>query len=139
MSNIDPKFKAAVTAAIARKDADELEAALNLDSGHEADRTQLYEDLLLETWHRSHEDIIRYLQKHPTPSSIDVLRAAITLKPRLKYLDYDDYGSYYKKCLWALAVNPNPTAIEVIREFSTHHDKSLQKEAQYRLAKIDQR
>ena len=61
---------------------------------------------------------------------------AIFLKPRLKYLDYDDYGSYYKKCFWALWAIGTPEAIAVIREFMTSEDAAAKEQALYRLSKI---
>ena len=57
---------------------------------------------LLDPDHDEHEDIIGYLQDYPDPASVPYLKRAIALKPALAYLDYDDYGAYYKKCLWAL-------------------------------------
>ena len=58
--------------------------------------------LVLDINHRSHEDIIGILQNCQNHSSVPILKKAILLKPKLEYLEYDDYGSYYKKCLWAL-------------------------------------
>ena len=92
--------------------------------------------MLVETWHCSHEHLIRYLQDHPSSSSIEPLRKAIELKPQLEYLSYDDYGAYYKKCLWALAVDPSPLAIEEIRKYTESDDEILQEQARYRLEKL---
>jgi hypothetical protein len=58
--------------------------------------------------HFDHEQIIRALQDAADPYSIPFLREAVRLKPRLSYLDYDDYGSYYKKCFWALRAIGTP-------------------------------
>jgi len=126
-----------LTAAIANENADSLDIALTLDSQLDApNRTSLFETLLDQTWHYSHEHMIRYLQDHPSPSSVEPLRRAVELKPQLEYLAYDDYGAYYKKCFWALAVNPNPHAVDVIREFAGSTDETLREQAQYRLKKI---
>ena len=56
---------------------------------------------LEDTNHFEHEDTILFLEFNPDPGSVPHLREAIELKPKLEYLDYDDYGAYYKKCLWA--------------------------------------
>lgn len=124
--------------AITNRDADLLETWLTLDSQLETpDRTSLFESLLNQTWHYCHEHMIRYLQDHPSPSSIEPLRRAIELKPQLEYLAYDDYGAYYKKCFWALAVNPEPSSIKVIREFANSDDIALREQARYRLSRIN--
>lgn len=123
--------------AITTEDAELLDTVLTLDSQLDTpDRTALFESLLDQTWHYFHEHMIRYLQDHPSPTSVQPLRRAVELKPRLEYLEYDDYGAYYKKCFWALAVNPDPRAVDVIREFATSDDDVLREQAQYRLNKI---
>ena len=123
--------------AIANEDADSLDDALSLESRLDTpDRTALFETLLDQPWHYSHEHIIRYLQDHPSPTSVEPLRRAVELKPKLEYLEYDDYGAYYKKCFWALAVNPDPRAVDVIREFANSDLETVREQAQYRLNKI---
>lgn len=92
---------------------------------------------LLQEDHIDHEEIIRALQKAADPYSIPFLRKAVFLKPSLKYLDYDDYGSYYKKCFWALRTINTPEAIAVIREFTTSEDAVAKEQALYRLSKIE--
>lgn len=124
--------------AIEEKDADKLDAALSLDAQLDSpDRTSLMEALLSQTWHFLHERMIRYLQDHQSASSVEPLRRAVMLKPKLEYLSYDDYGAYYKKCFWALAVNPDPRAIDIIREFTNSEDEALREAAMYRLRKIE--
>lgn len=58
--------------------------------------------LLMNPNHFQHGEIIRILQDVGREKSISYLLEAIALKPALSYLDYDDYGAYYKKYLWAL-------------------------------------
>lgn len=91
---------------------------------------------LLVTTHFEHEDIIRFLQNNPDPLGVPFLRAAIELKPNLKYLDYDDYGAYYKKCLWALYAIGTNESLEVIQECSQSEIPELRSEANYRLSKL---
>ena len=123
--------------AISNEDADSLEVVLALDSQLDTpNRTSVFETLLDQTWHFSHEYMIRYLQDHASATSVEPLRRAVELKPQLEYLEYDDYGAYYKKCFWALAVNPDPRAIDVIREFANSGDEVLREQARYRLNKI---
>jgi len=92
--------------------------------------------LLMED-HHDHEDLIRFLQRAEDPYAVPFLRQAVLFKPRLSYLDYDDYGSYYKKCLWALCAIGTTEAITVIREFAASEDGVLREQASYRLAKIE--
>jgi hypothetical protein len=92
---------------------------------------------LVQEDHHDHEDIIRFLQDAADPYSIPFLRQAVLLKPRLKYLAFDDYGSYYKKCFWALRAICTPEAISVIREFTTSEDAAAREQALYRLSKIE--
>jgi hypothetical protein len=91
---------------------------------------------LIQADHRDHEDILRNLQAAADPYSIPFLRQAVLLKPSLAYLAYDDYGSYYKKCFWALRAIGTPEAIAVIREFITASDAAARQEAVYRLEQI---
>jgi HEAT repeat protein len=92
-------------------------------------------ELLKDTTHYDHEAILRFLQDHPDGRSVPHIKEAILLKPRLGYLDYDDYGSYYKKCLWALQEIGTPEAVRLIRECAKSDIPELRDEAIYRLSK----
>lgn len=94
---------------------------------------------LLQTEHFEHDEIIGYLQDFAAPYSIPFLREAVFMKPRLSYLDYDDYGSYYKKCFWALKAIGTDEAIKTIEEFASSDDSVIKREALYRLSKIARR
>lgn len=91
---------------------------------------------LIREDHSDHEEIIRALQEARDPYAVPYLRAAVLLKPRLEYLDYDDYGAYYKKCFWALRAIGTEEGIAVIREFAESHDPVARDQAQYRLKRI---
>jgi hypothetical protein len=120
------------------RSADGVEMALCLVS-HFASFTEcvpLLCDLLLSDFHFRHEDIIRHLQDAADPYAIPFLQKAIALKPDLHYMDYDDYGSYYKKCLWALRAIDTPESIAAIREFAAAGNPLIRREAEYRLSKI---
>lgn len=99
-------------------------------------RLAVYRELLVLDWHCLHEDMISYLQQHPAAENIPVLLRAIALKPRLGYLDYDDYGAYYKRCLWALQVIPDRGAYAAIQACTTADDPELRAAAHYRLSRI---
>jgi hypothetical protein len=98
---------------------------------------------LEQTWiklndpsHFEHEDIIHFLEFNPDPRSVPRIRDAINLKPQLKYLDYDDYGAYYKKCLWALQKIGTPEAVQLIKDCAESEITALRDQARYRLEKI---
>ncbi len=91
---------------------------------------------LLRTDHREHEEIIRFLQDASDPYAVPFIKQAILLKPQLDYLAYDDYGSYYKKCFWALKAIGSRDAIELIKEFAESVDPIIKEQAQFRLSKI---
>ena len=93
-------------------------------------------ELLLRADHEDHEDCIRSLQLSKDPYAIPFIEKAVLLKPSLKYLDYDDYGSYYKKCFWALKDIGTPDAIAVIEKFAQSSDEVIKDQAEYRLSKI---
>jgi len=91
---------------------------------------------LLDPAHYDHEEIVALLQRYPENESVPYLRKAILLKPSLLYLEYDDYGAFYKKCLWALQDIGTPEAIALIAECSLSDDPMLKDQALYRLKRI---
>ena len=125
-------------AAAAAKNADVLEYATHLHARFcpQMDLSSWFYVLVTQTWHYSHEYMIRYFQDHPSEANVAPLRDAIALKPTLEYLDYDDYGGYYKKCMWALAVNPSSSANDLIKECATSKDDVLREQAVYRLRRL---
>ncbi len=91
---------------------------------------------LLDTNHDEHEEIVQRLQHYAQPESVEYLRRAIELKPSLSHLDWDDYGSFYKKVLWALqdiGTRESPTVIE---QCAASEDEALREQAAYRLKRI---
>lgn len=105
-------------------------------SQRETSHLQAKWDRRLQVDHIEHEDIIHFLQHNPDSGSVSYLKRAIEMKPSLKYLDYDDYGAYYKKCLWALQAIGTPDALALIQKCAHSHQPALREEAAYRLTKI---
>lgn len=139
MAFIEQSVRAELSEAVARRESDMVEAALTHTLALRCPLSAYFDlacGLLIEDWHISHEWLIGEFQDAEDPRAIPFLQQAIDLKPRLQYLDYDDYGSYYKKCLWALKAIGTPEAISVIRDCANSEIRELQEEARYRLSKI---
>lgn len=91
---------------------------------------------LLDTSHEDHEEIIRLLQEYPENEIVPYLREVIQLKPALAYQQHDDYGAFYKKCLWALQDIGTPDALFAIKECALSDDSALRTQAEYRINRI---
>ena len=102
-----------------------------------ADCVPLLCELLVADFHHRHEDIIDTLNSPAEVYSVPFLRQAILLKPRLAYLAYDDYGTFYMKCFSALRGIATPEAVAVVREFTTSEDLVARKESLYWLSRIE--
>jgi hypothetical protein len=129
-----------LTAALENKNRDLVEIAFlaaDIFDMPAADYIDLQLLLVTEDWHHSHEYIIGSLQKSGNASAVPFIKRAIELKPCLEYLAYDDYGSYYKKCLWALQAIATAEAIAVIQDCTGSQDPALREEALYRLSRIN--
>lgn len=95
--------------------------------------------LIAHDWHESHEEMLRYLQRAASPASIAPVRDAIALKPALAYLDYDDYGAFYKKCLWVLQAIGTDEAIAAIADYADADDPALRAEAMHSMERAKER
>jgi hypothetical protein len=72
----------------------------------------------------------------PDPRFIPFACGAVQLKPTPAYLDYVDYGAFYKKCLWVLQAIGTPEAIGAIANFAESSIPELKEQAIYRLSRI---
>jgi hypothetical protein len=95
-----------------------------------------YHELLLQDWHISHEDIISLIEFKKLPKSVPFIEAAIKLKSKLIYLEYDDYGSYYRKCFWALYMINTLDADHLIEKYTKDNDNIIAEAAKERLMDI---
>ncbi len=91
---------------------------------------------LLDTCHEDHEEIISLLQGCGENEDVPYLRKIIQLKPALAYQAHDDYGAFYKKCLWALQDIATTDALALIQECASSPDSALRQQAEYRLKRI---
>jgi hypothetical protein len=138
LDRVEAEVEGLLRRAMLNHDGDEVEYALMLGSlfSFPNNIIDLIHELVVQDWHSRHEDMIGMLQQHHEAISIPILREAITLKPRLQYLDDDDYGSYYKKCLGALQSIGTPEAISAIEECAASEDAALRQQAEDYLTEI---
>jgi hypothetical protein len=120
-------------------EGDFIEASLSIipSLGKPENWIQILCEVLIKKNHHSHEEIISNIQISKNPYCIPFLKSAVKLKPHLTYLEYDDYGSYYKKCLWALFAIGTEECKIIIREYSNSLIPELKEEAIYRLTKFN--
>lgn len=81
------------------------------------DFTQILNELLVETWHRQHENIALLLERIQDPTSVKYLATAVDLN--LDYLAWDEGKAFERKCIWALGKICNEESITVLRELSS--------------------
>ncbi|XDD49392.1 hypothetical protein AB3N59_13400 [Leptospira sp. WS92.C1] len=124
--------------AIETKSRTEVEMGVHLGFtfGFASNIVNVLNELVILDWHTTHDQIVHLLKDFSDESSIPYLKETIKLKPNLSYLDYDDYGSYYKVCLWALADIGTKESFEAIKAYRNSNDEALRKEAIYRYEKI---
>ncbi|MFK8270542.1 hypothetical protein [Capnocytophaga stomatis] len=88
---------------VANKDGETLEGVLLIVlvfNIHNKEVVALCQELLLEDWHKCHEDIISVLEETRNKESVVYLLKAFRVK--LKYMQYNNYYSFHKKLLWAI-------------------------------------
>jgi len=93
-----------VQTAYLEKNEDDLESALSLGSLFEIfnnSHIEIFCKLLEVHWHHEHEDIVRFLQYHKDPSSIEALFIATQTKYAYLY-EVNECYSLIVKCTWAL-------------------------------------
>lgn len=113
---------------------DAVEALLDTPATRES-LEQLHR-LVTDPGHRSHQRVIRELQRRRDPSSAPVLRAALTEGfDRYAYTCSED-GVIAKWFGWALAEIGTPQAIEVLNTFARSENPEISTQMKYRLAKL---
>lgn len=120
----------------------DIELPENLDAANErveqlldVESTEALNALVLHPGHTQHQAVIKALQGLADPSSVAVLRQALS----------DGFGIYAYTCSeddviakwfsWALFAIGTPESIEVLREFASHENAAIAEEMRYRLAK----
>jgi hypothetical protein len=101
--------------ALSCKQAEDVECALLLgfEFGFSADCVDVLCRLLDADWHQKHEDIVRVLQQLRSPSSVDALCRATSM--RHQYLEYNDSTALAIKCVWALSKIGTQAALDKLK------------------------
>lgn len=96
-----------------------------------------YRLLLLETWHQEHEEVISAFQHTFTHSkeNVSFIKWAITNIPDY-LLNKDVRRSYIKKCMYAIAAQPQPEANLALQELQESEDEIISKLASDQLARL---
>ena len=95
-------LKAYLNDAITHKNASRIECAIILVGALGEDKKLLsqYENLLLEDWHHSHEDLVDIMESYGNSSNVTTLQKAFSLS--LTYMEYNHYYSFHHKLLYAI-------------------------------------
>ncbi|AVJ18252.1 hypothetical protein CLM71_14455 [Serratia sp. MYb239] len=94
----------------------------------------LLNNLLTETWHKKHEELVRLLAQYKSETSINSLFETSLLN--LDYLDYDEDHVLADKCIRALAKINTKESIEKIKKLTHSDNASIRKSATKHLQKI---
>ena len=95
-------LKAYLNDAITHKNASRIEYTIILAGALDEDKKllSLYEPLLLEDWHHSHEDLVDIIESYGNASNVATLQKAFNLS--LTYMEYNHYYSFHRKLLYAI-------------------------------------
>ena len=95
-------LKAYLNDAITHKNASRIEYVIILAGALGEDKKLLsqYENLLLEDWHHSHEDLVDIIESYGNTSNVAPLQKAFNLS--LPYMEYNQHYSFHRKLLYAI-------------------------------------
>ena len=95
-------LKAYLNDAITHKNASCIECAIILAGalGEDKKLLSLYETLLLEDWHHSHEDLVDIMESYGNASNVTTLQKTFNLS--LPYMEYNHHYSFHRKLLYAI-------------------------------------
>ncbi len=79
-----------------------------------AELLELLNILLVQDWHEQHENIVYFLEKMASVSSVSYLMRAID--SHYEYLQWDTNCAFERKCIWTLGLIGNSEAISVLQK-----------------------
>lgn len=94
--------------------------------------------VLLDDWHQEHSELITTLQIHEIKEAfnVDVIRWSLEHLPAYLARDQDIKHSYIKKCMYAIAAQPQPEANLALQELQESEDEIISKLASDQLARL---
>lgn len=125
--------------AMREKNGDDLELAMfvGFRFGFDSNIAEMLCELLYETWHTRHEDVVSILQ-NIVPSSSTVITAlmhtAMTKYPHIK-MDIDRQA-LVEKCCWAMGDACSAHAVEALDQLRNSEDPMISKAAQAQYDRI---
>ena len=99
---------------------------------------ELYRFFLLKDFHHDHEYMVGAFQRffNKNPKNIEVILKIMSDLPAFYRHDGDIRDPFIRKCMYAIAAQPEPNNIETLVQLTRSKDESIHTYAQYQLEKI---
>ena len=125
-----------LTIAREAKDAELVDLLLYLSAVVKFDYydVDILNQLVTDTWHQKHEEIVRLLDHYRQPSSVNPLYEAALLN--LDYRDYDDDFILANKCIRTLERIQDQNAIEKMKLLASADNELIRQYAQKYLNRV---
>ncbi|MFW3570841.1 hypothetical protein [Kosakonia cowanii] len=125
-----------LTIAREAKDAELVDLLLYLSAVVKFDYydVDILNQLVTDTWHQKHEEILRLLDHYRQPSSVNPLYEAALLN--LDYRDYDDDFILANKCIRVLEKIQDQNAIEKMELLASADNELIRQYAQKHLNRV---
>ncbi len=97
--------------------------------------------VLLEDWHQEHSELITAIQFHESKMAfnVEVIRWSLEHLPTYLAKDQDVKHSYVKKCMYAIAAQPQPEAKLALQELQESEDDTISRLASDQLTRLASR
>ncbi|WP_337271473.1 hypothetical protein [Oryzifoliimicrobium ureilyticus] len=109
----------------------------------------LLAEMLSQTWHGAHEDLVAELEEFPHPKAIETLRQMVDIKPTI-LAELDGGDALSRKAIWALGKIASPlddrkidpeiksAALDALNDLLNHPDKLVVERTQKQLDRISE-
>ena len=98
---------------------------------------EIYSKLLVEDWHRQHDDVASILQFHlKCPCATRYFEKSINMKFQYLY-ESDDFEPYVKKCMWGIAKINSEYSKEVLVELAKSEDGIIKRAALFQVERLN--
>lgn len=85
-----------------------------------------YNELIIQGWHDSHEEVVRHLEYYLDKTSLDYLYRSLSIKN--DWCDTAGYYALHKKVIWAIFKIDGKKSLPVINSYRHKMDKDVQKD-----------